>query len=451
MANENGHHAHTRTAVKNEPTKRTATPRQEKRGGGGLGWLGLIVLLFVLGGAVCYILWKKQNSETQLESNTEKMSVPTVLIVHPQPGDPHVHLTLPGTVNSLIESSVYAQVSGYIKRWLVDIGEHVKEGQLLAEIDTPVTDQQLKQAAESVKLAQANLDLAKATAERYNGLFASHAVSQQDIDNQNASVKVQEANLSSAQAFEGGIEKTESFKEVKAPFDGIVTARKIDVGDYVSATGQTGANNAAGSGPAQSGTPNQELFRVAQTKTLRVYVDVPENYADQFVPGTKATLDLASAPNQTVAGKLVRTANAIDPASLTLLAEVDVDNADEKLLPGGYAQVHFDIQTSHPPLVIPGNSLIFRQQGTQVGVVGDDGIVHLRNIKIGRDLGTKLEVVDGIQPTDRVIVNPSDSLADGQKVNVTESNAQGSNTQGSVQSTTGDKNQPADKSPPKQS
>jgi len=346
------------------------------------------------------------------------MAVPTVLVVLPQRGDAEIHLTLPGTVDPLMESSVYAQVSGYIKRWLVDIGGSVKQGQLLAEIDTPVTDQSLLQAEESVKQAQANLNLAKVTADRYNALLSSHAVAQEDVDTQNANVKVQEANLSAAQAFEGGIQKTEAFKEVRAPFDGIITARQIDVGDYVSATGQTAPTNTTTSGPSQTGTPNQELFRIAQTKTLRVYVNVPENYADEIVPGIKATLILASNPNTPATGKLVRTADAIDPNSLTLLSEVDVDNPDGKLLPGGYAQVHFDIVTSHPPLVIPGNSLIFRSQGPQVGVVDDSNTVHLRNIKIGRDLGTKLEIADGLQENDQVIVNPSDSLADGQQVRV---------------------------------
>jgi len=331
-----------------------------------------------------------------------------------------LHLTLPGTVNAQMESSVYAQVSGYVKRWLVDIGGQVKEGQLLAEIDTPVTDQQLKQAGESVKQAQANLDLAQATADRYNKLFATHAVSQQDIDNQNAGVKVQQANLSAAQAFESGIQKTEAFKEVKAPFDGVVTARRVDVGDFVSATGQTAST---GSGPSQNGTPNQEMFRVAQIKVLRVYVNVPETYSDQVVPGITATVTLASSPDKPITGKLARTSNAIDPNSLTLLSEVDVDNADGKLLPGGYAQVHFDIHSNRQSLIIPGNSLIFRQQGPQVGVVDESGIVHLKGIKIGHDQGTKLEVVDGLKPEDSIIVNPSDSLADGQKVKIAPNDA----------------------------
>jgi multidrug efflux pump subunit AcrA (membrane-fusion protein) len=333
-------------------------------------------------------------------------------------GDMEVHLTLPGTVSALIESSVYAQVSGYVKDWKFDIGSKVKANDLLAEIDTPVTDQQLRQAQESVKQAQANLDLAKVTAARYNDLLGRNAVSQQDADNQNAQEKVQEANVSAAQAFESGIEKTEAFKQVRAPFDGVITARRVDVGDYVSATGQAATTAAGPTGAAQTGTPNGELFRVAQTRILRIYVNVPEQYAGETRPGVKASIVLASAPDQTVTGTLVRTADAIDPGSLTLLCEVDVANPSGELLPGGYAQVHFDIVTPNPPLVIPGNSLIFRQAGPQVGIVDEDGIVHLKKIVIGRDLGAQLEITSGIEPDDQLIVNPSDSLTDGQKVNV---------------------------------
>jgi RND family efflux transporter MFP subunit len=422
MAIQNGHDTptSTRTLPEKSTSERSTVKTVDKKSGSGV-WLWLILFLIVLGAVVVYVLWHKHEGQAALNENTEKMAQPTVLMVHPEKGDSQLHLTLPGTVDAQMESSVYAQVSGYVKRWLVDIGAQVKEGQLLAEIDTPVTDQQLKQAAESVKQAQANLDLAKATADRYNKLYETHAVSTQDIDNQNAGVKVQEANLSAAQAFEEGIQKTEGFKEVKAPFDGVITARHIDVGDYVSASGQTGSVTTS-TGAAQNGAPNQEMFRVAQIKVLRVYVNVPETYSDQIVPGITATLTLASSPNKPVTGKLARTSNAIDPNSLTLLSEVDVDNADGKLLPGGYAQVHFDINSKTSSLIIPGNTLIFRQQGPQVGVVDEQGIVHLKAIKIGRDLGTKLEVAEGIKPEDAIIVNPSDSLADGQKVSVSSNN-----------------------------
>ena len=220
--------------TKRDSTRRYVAPKKRS-----FVWLWLIIGLIALGGIVVLVLMRRSHEQATVASNTEQMATSTVLVVKPKLGDSEVHLTLPGTVNALIESSVYAQVSGYIKDWKFDIGSRVKAGDLLAEIDTPVTDQQLKQAQESVKQAQANLDLAKVTAARYNDLLGKSAVSQQDADNQNAQEKVQEANLSAAQAFQGGIEKTEAFKQVRAPFDGVITARRIDVGDYVSATGQT--------------------------------------------------------------------------------------------------------------------------------------------------------------------------------------------------------------------
>jgi multidrug efflux pump subunit AcrA (membrane-fusion protein) len=415
MLPQNGHSgAETnRTVVEKAPVKRTViTPKKKQRS---FLWLYALVFLLVLGSATMFVFVRRAQAQTALESATQQMAVPTVLVVRPERGAADVHLVLPGTVQAEKESAVYAQVSGYIKRWLVDIGTQVKEGQLLAEIDTPVTDQQLLQAQAAMAQSQANLDLAKSTADRYNNLFKTKAVSQQDVDNENAGVAVQQANLAAAQANVRGLQQTESFKEVKAPFDGVITARKIDVGDLVSATG---GSNSAGSAPSQTGTPSQELFRVAQTETLRVYVNIPENYSDEIVPGITASLEMASSPNQKVEGKLARTSQAIDPGSLTLLAEVDVPNADGKLLPGGYAQVHFDITTAHPPLVIPGNALIFRAQGTQVGVVDPNGTVHLKDIKIGRDFGTKIEVVSGLDENDSVIVNPSDSLTDGAKVQI---------------------------------
>ncbi|HEV3271479.1 MAG TPA: efflux RND transporter periplasmic adaptor subunit [Candidatus Methylacidiphilales bacterium] len=400
--------------VEKTPIVRPAPLKKRKRSS---FWLYALFFLLVLGGAAVLVFFQRSQAQTALISATRQMAISTVLVVHPERGSTDIHLVLPGTVQAEMESSVYAQVSGYVKRWLVDIGAPVKEGELLAEIETPVTDQQLMQAQAAMAQTEANLNLAKTTAARYNDLRNTNAVSKQDVDTQNAGVAVQEANLAAAQANVRGLEQTEAFKEVKAPFDGIVTARKIDVGDLVTASGSGTA--AQGSAPSQSATPSQELFRVAQTKTLRVYVNIPENYSDEIVPGISATLDMASSPNQKVTGKLARTSESIDPNSLTLLAEVDVPNPDGKLLPGGYAQVHFDITANHPPLVIPGNALIFRAQGTQVGVVDTDtNTVHLKDIKIGRDFGTKLEVIDGLKEDDSVILNPSDSLTDGAKVQV---------------------------------
>jgi RND family efflux transporter MFP subunit len=389
---------------KNQPRRPAPAPRKKKR-----SWLWLVGLIavLVLAGAVALVLTRRAQAHVALADVTQKMAVSTVLIVHPEKGDDTVHLVLPGTVQAYVQSSVYAQVTGYLKRWLVDIGTPVKKGQLLAEIETPETDQQLESAQASQGQTQASVDLAQVTANRYNALLATHAVAQQDVDDKNGDLAVAQANLDAAKANVGRLQKAEAFKEVYAPFDGVLTQRSVDTGDLVN---------------AGTGSASQKLFQIAQTTTLRVYVSVPEVYSDEMVPGLQAQLDMAASPNQAVTGTLVRTAKSIDPTSLTLLVEVDVANPDGKLLPGGYAQVHFDIHLTKPPLVIPGNTLIFRAQGTQVGVVDASDVVHLKDIKIGRDFGTKIEVVDGLDPNDNVILNPSDSLADGEKVRVDSKN-----------------------------
>jgi multidrug efflux pump subunit AcrA (membrane-fusion protein) len=396
-----------------------AEPRKKKRS---FLWLYGLILFLVLAVVVAFVIVNKMHQSAELKTATQKMATPTVLVVHPEPGDKDVHLVLPGTVQAYMQSSVYAQISGYIQSWYVDIGGQVKAGQLLAVIEAPVVEQQLRQSQANLGQARANLALAQVTAARYNALLKTQAVAQQDVDNQNAGVAVQEANVAAAQAAVNGLVQSLAFKQVKAPFDGVVTARRVDVGDLVTATGGTsstsgsGASTASGSSPVASS--GSELFEVAQTRTLRVYVNVPEHYSAEVKPGVTATVNLASNPNFNAKGVLVRTSDAIDPNSLTLLAEVDVENDDGKLLPGGYAQVHFDLQEANPPFLIPGNTLIFRAQGTQVGVVGSDNVVHLKDIKLGRDFGTKLEVVEGLQAGEQVILNPSDSLTDGLKVQV---------------------------------
>jgi RND family efflux transporter MFP subunit len=374
-------------------------PRRKKRS---FAWFWLLLFLAVLGAAVVFVLTRRMHAQTELKTQTQAMAVPTVLVTKPALGSATVHLVLPGTVQAYIQSTVYAQVTGYLKRWLVDIGTPVKQGQLLAEIETPALDQQLAAAQASQAQTQASVDLAQVTANRYNALLQTKAVSQQDVDQYNSQYTAAQANLDASKANVSQLQKTEAFKQVFAPFDGVLTSRRVDTGDLI-----TSGNGA-----------QQALFTIAQTNTLRVYVNVPEMYSEEMLPGVQARLEMASNPGTPVTGTLVRNAQSIDPASLTLLVEVDVDNNGGKLLPGGYAQVHFDIQLPHPPLVLPGNCLIFRAQGTQVGVVDSDNVVHLKDIKIGRDFGTKIEVVGGIDEGDNVIVNPSDSLSDGQKVQV---------------------------------
>lgn len=423
MATNNGTPSTTRTRVEQpaysgRPVHSAAPERKLS-----FLWLYVLIFLLVLAGVAAWVLLNRMHRNTDLNIATQKMAVPTVLTVHPEPGSGEIHLVLPGTVQAYMQSSVYAQISGYIKSWLVDIGAPVKAGQLMATIETPVIEQQLRQSQANLGQAQANLALAQVTAARYNHLLQTQAVSQQDADNQNANVAVQVANVAAAQAAVNGIQQSLAFKQVKAPFDGVVTARRVDVGDLVTAAGGTSSTSGSSAPTAGSGTASTnstELFQVAQTQTLRIYVNVPERDSAEVVPGVTATVNLASDPNNNVKGVLVRTSDAIDPTSLTLLAEVDVDNADGKLLPGGYAQVHFDLKEPHPPFLVPGNTLIFRAQGTQVGVVGEGDTVHLQDIKVGRDFGNKLEVLEGLKQDDRVILNPSDSLTEGLKVQIKE-------------------------------
>jgi membrane fusion protein (multidrug efflux system) len=385
----------------NEPRPPQPRPRQKKPRS--WFWLYALIFLLILGAVVAFVLIRRAHAQANLKSATQEMAVPTVLIVHPAKGSPNVQLVLPATVQAYIQSTVYAQVTGYLKRWLVDIGAPVKQGQLLAEIETPALDQQLRAAQAAQVQNQASADLAQVTANRYNNLLATQAVSQQDVDQFNGNLAVAQANLNGAKANVTQLEKTEAFKEVYAPFDGVLTARRIDVGDLIN---------------AGTGSASQALFQIAQTSTLRVYVQVPELYSEEMLTGLPAKIEFASNPSQPVTGTLVRTSKSIDPSSLTLLVEVDVANPTGTLLPGGYAQIRFDITLPQPPLVLPGNTLIFRAQGTQVGVVDANNVVHLKDIKIGRDFGTKIEVVNGIQADDNVILNPSDSLTDGQKVRI---------------------------------
>jgi RND family efflux transporter MFP subunit len=365
-------------------------------------WHKVLLFIVIVTSLIAFVFIRRSAAQSNLVKLTQQMATPTVLAVHPEAEPSEVHLTLPGTVQAYTHAAIYSRVDGYVKGWKVDIGAHVKKGQLLAEIDTPETDQQLKQTLATVLLARANVDLAQATAKRYDDLAETNAVSKEEVDTANSDLAAKQATLAADQATADRLEQIEGFKEIYAPFDGIITQRLVDIGYLIN---------------SGAGTKAQELFEMEQTNVLRVYVEIPEAYSHLAVPGEKATLELASSPNQKVEGTLVRNAEAINPTSQTILAEVDVPNDDGKLYPGGYAQVHFNFKSSDPTLVVPGNSLIFRAQGPQLGLVDPKtSLVHLQDIKIGRDLGNRIEVVDGVKAADEVIVNPSDSLGEGAKV-----------------------------------
>ncbi len=346
------------------------------------------------------------NTRTKAAANVKQdtidMSVATVSVVHPKRGALKDEIVLPGNIQAFTVSPIYARTSGYLKKWYVDIGGRVKAGQLLAEIETPEVDKQLDQARADLVTAQANLKLAEITMTRYQGMLKD-AIPKQDVDNAVGAYEADKGILASQTANVSRLEQMVSFEKVYAPFDGVITARNTDIGALI---------NAGNGGTAQL------LFTLAATSTVRVFTNVPQTYSRSALPGVVAQLTLAEYPNRHFAGKVARNAESIDPTTRTLLTEVDVDNATGELLPGAFAQVHLTLAAKAPSLLLPVNSMLFRAEGLQVGVVRDGGKVALMPIVIGRDYGTEIEVVSGLQESDNVIVNPPDSLATGTVVRI---------------------------------
>ena len=309
-------------------------------------------------------------------------------------------LVLPGNVQANYEAPIYARTSGYVKAWHTDIGTKVTKGQLLAEIDTPEVDDQLRQAEADLATAQANDDLARSTAKRWQGLLATDSVSRQETEEKVADAAAKDALVNASKANVARLQQMEQFKRVLAPFDGVVTERRTDIGALINA--------GSGSGP--------ELFRVADTATLRVYVQVPQAYTQTVKVGMPAELHFAEFPRRNFAATVARTAEAMDPTARSLLVELRVDNKDGTLMPGGYTEAQFALPSSATTLRLPINTLLFRSEGLRVAKLGADGKVALTPITLGRDFGSQVEVVKGVEPTDAVVLNPPDSLADGQTV-----------------------------------
>jgi RND family efflux transporter MFP subunit len=354
------------------------------------------VLLAVFGGLVYMRVEARNHNKAELAAATnESASAVPVSITRPSKANPNQDLTLPGDVQAFVETPVYARTNGYLKRWYFDIGARVKTGDLLATIDAPEVDEQLRQAEAAQVQAEANLDLAKTTAERWQNLLKSDSVSQQDVDQNNGAFRARQADVAAANANVQRLKDLQGFEQVTAPFSGVLTARSVDIGALI----------AAGNG--------KELFRLAQIDTLRVYVHVPEAFANDMRVGTKAELQIAEYPNRTFAGAVARASGAIDAASRTLLTEVDVPNPKNELMPGAYAQVTFHLHHDQSPLAVPANALVFRSAGPQVVIVDGANTARFRNVTIGRDLGSSLEIASGLTANDRVVVNPPDSLADG--------------------------------------
>jgi RND family efflux transporter MFP subunit len=360
------------------------------------GWtaLAIAVVIAVMG------IFNRSRSETQLTQWTREQAIPEVAVVTPQRGVGGQELVLPGQVEANYEAPIHARVSGYLKMWYEDIGAHVKAGQLLAEIDTPDLDQQLLQAQASLASAKADAELAQLTAKRWKASIVANAVSQQTIDEKVGDATARQAQADAAAANVQRLNVLESFKRVVAPFDGIVTARKTDIGALINASGESGP----------------ELFSVADLHKIRVYVRVPQAFSSMLTPGMTAVLKLPQFPDQPFEAKLDTTSNAIDHDSRTVLAEFLTDNPNGKLWPGTYAETHLQLPANPTMLHVPTSALLFRQEGMMVAAVGKDDKVELRSVTLGRDLGTQVEVLSGVGATDRIIDIPPDSIATGDKV-----------------------------------
>jgi len=368
-------------------------------------WIACLVVLAVVIVGVAFRLIQQTTAASDLKKTTLTNATPSVNVVRPVPATGGGEIALPGNTQAWEETPIYARTSGYLKHWFVDIGAHVTEGQLMATIETPELDEQLMVAKANLQAAQADLNLADTTSQRYQNLLKQDSVSQQETDVAVSGAAAKKAAVEAAQANVRRLQQLQSFEQVYAPYSGIVTVRNTDVGDLIDA------------GSPNSSSSAKELFRVASVNTLRVFVAVPEVYVPDVHNGDTATLTLDEYPGQEFVGTIARNSNAIDQSSRTLNVEVDVANPDGKLLPGAYVFVHFKVPQQKLMLAIPANTLLFRAQGLQVATV-KNGHVHLQNVTIGKDDGKTVEIAAGLSASDAVIVDPSDSIAEGEPVKV---------------------------------
>lgn len=350
---------------------------------------------------VAYGMGTRATQSSRLRALTEAQSVPTVTLVTPQPAEREEGLDLPGRLQAYISAPIYARVPGYLKSWTHDIGSKVKSGQLLAEIDTPDLDQQLRQARADLNVAEANARLARITAERWQSLAGTDAVAKQDVDTRNFTLNANVAQVKAAQANVDRLVAEEDFKRLVAPFDGIVTARDTDIGALI---------NVGATGGAQ-------LFVVSATGKLRVYVNVPQNYVPSVPPGTKATLTVPEHPDKTYTGTVEASAQAVDPATGTTLMQLIVDNSAGELMPGDYASIHLQVAPANA-LSVPSSALIFDSRGLSIATVVAGNRVVVKPVTIERDLGTVVELASGLSAHDRVIENPPDGIDNGAVVHV---------------------------------
>jgi membrane fusion protein, multidrug efflux system len=382
-------------AIQKPPELPPAPPRKA------LMIVGVALLVLLIAGGIT--LLDHVSHDRALAKETERETVPTVAVVHPLAEKPDEDLVLPGSLQAYEESPIYARTSGYLVRWYKDIGSRVTKGELLAKIDTPEVDQELNQTRAARQQIVSQLELAKISADRWENLRKTDSVSAQEADQQASAYKQSQANLAAADANVRRLEQLEGFKDVYAPFSGVLTRRNVDPGALIN---------------AGAGAAGRELFDIARVDPLRVYTSVPQAYAPYIKVGASTAVTLQEFPGQKFVGKVARTAEAIDPSTRTLLTEVDVPNKDGRLLPGSFGEVHFAVGSGVDKVTVPVNAMLFRAEGPQLAVVGPDGKVQLRHISIGRDYGTTLEILGGVSTTDQIVINPADSLEDGQQVNV---------------------------------
>jgi len=362
--------------------------------------VALLVLLVLAGGRTVF---SRISNARALEASVAERNKQYVRVATPKAGAAEQTVVLPGTLQGYVQAPISARASGYLKRWLVDIGSRVKQGQLLAEIETPEIDQQLSQAMAARQQAASSLELAHSTLERWAALRKRDAVSQQELDERRSADAQARANLAAADANVERLRQLESFKRVLAPFSGVITKRNVDVGDLIDAGGGAG----------------RALFVLSQTDPLRVYVNVPQSYANLVKPGQPVAVTQTELRGESFKGEIVRTAASIDAATRTMQVEIRLPNSDGRLLPGAFVQVALALDASGA-LTVPTNVLLFRPEGPRVAVVGDDGRARLRAVKIGRNFGEAIEVLDGLAPNDKMVLNPPDSLNDGDAVVITQ-------------------------------
>jgi RND family efflux transporter MFP subunit len=372
-----------------------------------------IAIVFVVTVVLAIVgIVRRQHASTVLAKYTETVAPPTVSVELPVLQQNAQEIVLPGNMQAFTLAPIYARTTGYVKAWYHDIGSHVSKGQLLAVIETPELDQQLAQAKADLATAQSNAGLAKTTAARYQDLIGNNAVSQQDTDNAVTQLQSTTTQVNSAIANVRRLEELQSFERIVAPFDGVITARNIDIGQLITAAGST---TTAGAGTIIG---NKQIFDISAIRTLRVFVNVPQIYAPDAKNGVIATLTLPQYPGRKFEGKLVRTSSAVDTATRTLLAEVDVNNSSGELLPGSYTEVHLHTSKSAPALIVPVSALILEPDGLHVATVDTNNIAHLVHVSAGRDFGTTVEILTGLKPMQGVVANPPDSMIDGEKVRV---------------------------------